>query len=80
PQSATRYFDGSIANDLKHLTFIFVLIPQFSYSTALPDWSIGLEMQFYFALPFLIIIIGRIGWLTGIVIIVILSVLTALAV
>jgi peptidoglycan/LPS O-acetylase OafA/YrhL len=72
--------DGSIANYLTHLTFIFGLIPQYAYRTALPDWSIGLEMQFYVALPFLMIIIGRIGWLKGIVIIVILSVLTALAV
>ncbi|WSH27543.1 acyltransferase [Rhizobium beringeri] len=80
PQAATRYVDGSIANYLTHLTFIFGLIPQYAYRTALPDWSIGLEMQFYVALPFLMIIIGRVGWLKGIVGIVILSVLTALAV
>ncbi|MGO8104328.1 acyltransferase family protein [Rhizobium leguminosarum] len=80
PQAATRYVDGSIANYLTHLTFIFGLIPHYAYRTALPDWSIGLEMQFYVALPFLMIIIGRVGWLKGIVGIAILSVVTALAV
>jgi peptidoglycan/LPS O-acetylase OafA/YrhL len=67
PQLAERYLDGSLANYLAHLTFLFGLSPHFAYRTALPDWSIGLEMQFYAALPFVMIVIGRIGWIKGVV-------------
>ncbi|TCS05352.1 acyltransferase [Rhizobium sp. BK418] len=67
PQLAERYLDSSLANYLAHLTFLFGFSPHFAYRTALPDWSIGLEMQFYAALPFIVIVIGRIGWLKGIV-------------
>ncbi len=64
PQAATnihRYTDHGINNILAHLTFIFGGFPQFAYETPLPDWSIGLEMQFYLAFPFLMIVVGRIG-------------------
>ncbi len=67
PQLAERYLDSSLANYLAHLTFLFGLSPHFAYRTALPDWSIGLEMQFYAALPFVMILVGRIGWLKGLV-------------
>ncbi|WP_416063902.1 acyltransferase family protein [Rhizobium sp. ZK1] len=66
PQLAERYLDSSLANYLAHLTFLFGLSPHFAYRTALPDWSIGLEMQFYAALPFIMILVGRIGWIKGI--------------
>lgn len=61
PWTATpseRYFDHSWRNVVAHLTFAFGLFPQFSFRTPLPDWSIGLEMQFYAALPFLMLLIG----------------------
>ena len=72
-------FDGSFhsnseslrtANDqfglhiISHLTFLFGLSPEFARSTALPDWSISLEMQFYFLFPFLALLGRGIGWLT----------------
>ena len=66
PQVASRYLDNSPANYLAHLTFLFGLSRYYSYRTALPDWSIGLEMQFYAALPFIMVIVGRLGWLKGI--------------
>ncbi len=67
PQLASRYLDSSLTNYLAHLTFLFGFSPDYAFRTALPDWSIGLEMQFYAALPFIMIIVGRIGWIKGIV-------------
>lgn len=43
----------TVTNFLVHLTYIFGLIPSYSFSTMLPDWSISLEMQFYAAFPLL---------------------------
>lgn len=34
-----------------HLSFLFGLSPDYSFSTMLPDWSLGLEMQFYAVFP-----------------------------
>jgi len=45
-------------NMLLHLTFLFSLHPTYSSSTALPDWSLGIEMQFYAVFP-LIYLVGR---------------------
>ncbi len=56
---AERYLDRSPANILTHITFIFGMIPSRSFSTSLPDWSIGLEMQFYLAFPFMMLLISR---------------------
>ncbi|MBB3392718.1 peptidoglycan/LPS O-acetylase OafA/YrhL [Rhizobium sp. BK275] len=67
PQLASRYLDSSLTNYLAHVTFLFGFSPEYAFRTALPDWSIGLEMQFYAALPFIIIVVGRIGWIKGIV-------------
>ncbi|WP_342237358.1 acyltransferase family protein [Inquilinus sp. OTU3971] len=63
--SMARYTDQSLQNVLLHLSFAFGLLPDYGFRTALPDWSIGLEMQYYLVLPFLMLIIGRIGWLAG---------------
>jgi peptidoglycan/LPS O-acetylase OafA/YrhL len=49
-------------NFLVHLTFVFGLIPAFASNNALPDWSIGLEMQFYAVFPFLMLFFRRIGF------------------
>ncbi|MBB3412077.1 peptidoglycan/LPS O-acetylase OafA/YrhL [Rhizobium sp. BK316] len=67
PQLASRYLDSSLTNYLAHVTFLYGFSPEYAFRTALPDWSIGLEMQFYAALPFIIIVVGRIGWIKGIV-------------
>lgn len=63
PQPADRYLDDSLINYMAHLSFLYGLSPTYGYRTALPDWSIGLEMQFYVALPFIMVIVGRLGWL-----------------
>ncbi|WP_051248415.1 acyltransferase family protein [Inquilinus limosus] len=63
--SMMRYTDQSLQNILLHLSFLFGLLPDYGFRTALPDWSIGLEMQYYLALPFLMLVISRIGWLAG---------------
>jgi peptidoglycan/LPS O-acetylase OafA/YrhL len=52
---ATTYLPGNIhysaSNMLMHFSFLFGMFPQFGSSTLLPDWSIGLEMQFYALFP-----------------------------
>lgn len=62
PSAATpadRYLDRGLGNILTHITFIFGMIPSRSFSTPLPDWSIGLEMQFYLAFPFMMLLFTR---------------------
>ena len=44
-----------------HATFLFGTIPSQSSNNILPDWSIGLEMQFYLVFPFLMIALRKIG-------------------
>lgn len=79
PQEATRYEDRSLLNILAHATFVFGLIPDYAFRTALPDWSIGLEMQFYAAFPALMLLAGRLGWVTGAAIITAISVAIVIA-
>ncbi|CCG88345.1 acyltransferase family protein [Erwinia piriflorinigrans] len=59
---ASRYSDQSLSNIFTHVTFIFGLLPEYGFNTALPDWSIGLEMQFYMLFPFIMLIAGRFGY------------------
>ncbi len=49
------------ATILLHITFLFGLFPVFVQDNILPDWSIGLEMQFYAIFPFLMLLIKKIG-------------------
>ncbi len=49
----------TVGNILAHLTFAFGFIPKYCANTPLPDWSIGLEMQFYLAFPFLALFLRR---------------------
>lgn len=49
-------------NILSHLSFLFGLHPKLSFSTFLPDWSLGLEMQFYFVFPALMLLMQRRGF------------------
>lgn len=63
PSSATSmdryYINDYLANFIMHVSFIFGMIPDYAFSTPLPDWSLGLEMQFYFIFPFLFIFLRR---------------------
>ena len=63
-----RYSDISFLNLLTHLTFVFGDLPQYAYNTALPDWSIGLEMQFYLLFPFIMLLTLRWGFATTMVV------------
>ena len=51
----------SFWNLISHYSFTFGFIPKFVNSNMLPDWSIGLEMQFYLIFPILVLIIARFG-------------------
>ena len=62
-QPAERYTDASLTNIVMHVTFLFGLLPEYAFRTPLPDWSLGLEMQFYLIFPFLILLGRRIGWI-----------------
>ncbi len=54
----------SIWNILTHYSFAFGLIPKYVDANMLPDWSIGLEMQFYLLFPLLVLILAEFGPLT----------------
>lgn len=47
------YITDPVTNFFLHISFIFGAIPSYSFSTPLPDWSLGLEMQFYVIFPLL---------------------------
>lgn len=47
---------------IMHVTFLFGLVPAFVQDNILPDWSIGLEMQFYAVFPFIMLLIRKIGY------------------
>jgi len=53
------------AHVLSHFSFTFGFIPRFAASNPLPDWSIGLEMQFYLFFPFLALLLWRSQFLMG---------------
>lgn len=48
-------------NLVLHATFLFGLHPSYSFSTFLPDWSLSLEMQFYFVFPLIILLLVKFG-------------------
>lgn len=43
-----------------HVTFLFGATPGMESSTPLPDWSLSLEMQFYFVFPLLLVLTRKI--------------------
>jgi peptidoglycan/LPS O-acetylase OafA/YrhL len=51
----------TLINVFLHITFLFGLHPEYSFSTFLPDWSLSLEMQFYAVFPLLFMLSHRIG-------------------
>jgi peptidoglycan/LPS O-acetylase OafA/YrhL len=62
---------------ITHLTLVFGMIPSQSEATALPDWSIGLEVQFYAAFPLLLLAYRRINLIVVVVGALLISALTA---
>ncbi|MDK2759805.1 MAG: acyltransferase [Sphingopyxis sp.] len=64
-QPPERYTDAGFTNIALHLSFLFGLLPDYAFRTPLPDWSLGLEMQFYLAFPFLILLGRRLGWVAS---------------
>jgi peptidoglycan/LPS O-acetylase OafA/YrhL len=63
-------------NIVAHLSFFFGLFPKFASNNALPDWSLSLEMQFYLALPFVLIGCRRFGLTTVVLCLMIIQTLT----
>jgi peptidoglycan/LPS O-acetylase OafA/YrhL len=53
----------TLKNIILHISFLFGLHPRYSFSTFLPDWSLSLEMQFYFVFPFLYYLMHKFGFL-----------------
>lgn len=57
-----KYAGPNLMSILLHVTFLFGLFPQYSTSTPLPDWSIGLEMQFYAVFPAIMVAYRRFSY------------------
>lgn len=53
----------TLTSFLMHLSFLFGLTQKYASSTFMPDWSIGLEMQFYATFPLLMLAFRKIGYL-----------------
>jgi len=53
--------DFNVSSLLLHVSFLFGFSPAQSNNNILPDWSLALEMQFYFLFPFLMLALRRIG-------------------
>jgi peptidoglycan/LPS O-acetylase OafA/YrhL len=62
---ADRYLDQSLTNILMHVSFVFGATWTHNFRTALPDWSIGLEMQYYLVFPFLMLAVLKLGKVVG---------------
>ncbi len=60
-----RYLDQTITNIALHVSFLFGMTYTHNFKTPLPDWSIGLEMQFYALFPLLMLVVMRLGWMIG---------------
>lgn len=50
-------WDNLAQNIILHLTFVYGLMPEWSSSNILPDWSLSLEMQFYLIFPLLLFLL-----------------------
>jgi peptidoglycan/LPS O-acetylase OafA/YrhL len=74
-----RQHEASLANFLAHFSFAFGVLPDFATRTPLPDWSIGLEAQFYFVFPFLMLLALRFGYRKTVSIVSTVSFLTVLS-
>lgn len=52
----SRFNDQSFFNIFFHMSLLFGLSPSYSFRTVLPDWSIGLEFQYYLLFPFIMLL------------------------
>ncbi|UVK37647.1 acyltransferase [Mesorhizobium sp. AR10] len=68
-QAPERYLDSGLKNIVAHLTFLFGLVPNLAYRTPLPDWSLGLEMQFYALFPAVMLLVRRLDWVRSAVLV-----------
>jgi peptidoglycan/LPS O-acetylase OafA/YrhL len=59
-----RFLDRGPVNIMAHIFFVFGLHPDYAVRTALPDWSLSLEMQFYALFPMMMWLTLRVGWLS----------------
>jgi peptidoglycan/LPS O-acetylase OafA/YrhL len=62
---ANRYLDQSLTNILLHVSFLFGMTYNYNFETPLPDWSIGLEMQYYALFPLIMLAVLRFGRLVA---------------
>ncbi len=67
---ASAYTDQSLDNLFTHLTFVFGVLPYYHIRTPLPDWSLGLEMQFYALFPFIVLAMMRFGKIATVLILI----------
>ncbi|MCW1382688.1 acyltransferase [Novosphingobium sp. KCTC 2891] len=72
-QASERYADNSLINVLLHVTYLYGFFPAYGFRTALPDWSLALEMQFYAVFPFIALAGRRFGWATTAIVLGLLS-------
>ena len=75
-QTNIHHESVNISNIFAHYSFMFGFIPKYASSNMLPDWSIGLEMQFYLVFPFLMLAISRFGAFSVVITLIILSFIT----
>lgn len=52
--------DFGVNNVLLHVSYLFGLVPSKAFSTLLPDWSLSLEMQFYFIFPLIFLFFNKV--------------------
>ena len=74
--NTSRYSDGTFMNIFTHITFLFGFLPYYSFNTVLPDWSIGLEMQFYILFPFIMLGVLKFGFARTCIMVVMLCLIT----
>ncbi|EPK7571290.1 acyltransferase family protein [Klebsiella michiganensis] len=75
---ADKYGDSSVANFFAHISFAFGFLPYYSARTTIPDWSIGLEMQYYAIFPVIMLFIMWFGFIKTSISLMIICVISSL--